>query len=162
MRRGSTRNQSGISLVELTAAMVFGLPPIMLMLYATLEANLLFTIRTNLDVATRRAAQLLIDDYLNNGYKSDGSGSNLPPALQFNVPTADGKHYFINNNATSGGANQFTWTFDLTNKPNTVTVTVTYPTNKNNGLLPFPSPDPLGVGSSFTILTSGTFAVPNL
>ena len=158
MRQRSHREKSGISLLELVAAFVVGLPPIMIMLYATLEANLLFTIRTNLDVAVRRAAQLLINDYAANQAIQPGqSNANLPAGLAFDVPTADG-HYFIRSTAK-----QFTWTWDLVDRPNTITVTVTYPTTNSNanGLLPFPSPDPLHIANKFTILSSGTFPVPN-
>jgi hypothetical protein len=157
MFRQRRQSKSGITLVELAAAVIMGLPVIMIMLYATLEANLLFTIRTNLDVAVRRAAQLLITQYATSGTAAaNTSNGNLPAALGFDVQTADG-HYFINS-----AAKQFTWTWDLTNRPNTITVTVTYPTSGNGklGLLPFPSPDPLHIGNKFTILTSGTFPVP--
>jgi Tfp pilus assembly protein PilW len=157
MRRARRRNKTGISLVEFSAALVFGLPLIVAMLYAGLEANLLFTIRTNLDVATRRAAQLLITQYEMTGTAAaDTSNGNLPSALAFDVLTADG-HYFINRSA-----NQFTWTWDLSSSPATLTVTASYPTTRSgaHGLLPFPSPDPLGIGSNFTILTSATFPIP--
>jgi hypothetical protein len=157
MTRTKHRKNSGINLVELAAAMALGFPLIMIMLYVVLEANMLFTIRTNCDNAVRRGAQLLITDYLKNGSATANvSNGNLPTALAFEVPTSDG-HYFV-----SKTANQFTWTWDLVNKPNTVTVTVTYPTSGSSagGLLPFPHPDPLNLKNKFTIVTSGTFPVP--
>ena len=139
--------------------MVFGLPLIVLMLYATLEVNLLFTIRTNLDAATRHAAQLLINQYAQTGIAApDTSNGNLPSTIAFEVRNGDGSLFI------SKTANQFTWTWDLADSPPTVTVTTSFPTggsaNAANGLMPFPSPDPLNMGSKFTILTSATFPVP--
>jgi hypothetical protein len=61
------RATRAITMVEFAAACMFGLPLIMIVLYATLEANLLFTIRTNLDIANRRAAQLLLNQYASTG-----------------------------------------------------------------------------------------------
>jgi hypothetical protein len=157
MTTSKNRSRNGLNLVELAAAMAFGFPLVMLTLYAVLEANTLFTIRTNCDNAVRRAAQLLINDYEKTGVPATAvSNGNLPPALAFDVQTGDG-HYFINH-----VANQFTWTWDFADKPNTITVTVTYPTSGSsaNGLLPFPQPDPLNVKNKFSIVTIGTFAVP--
>lgn len=157
MSKNNRRSREGISIVELVAAMVFGLPLIMIMIYVVLEANMLFTIRTNCDNAVRRASQLLINEYVKTGVATpEVSNGNLPGTMGFDVMTADG-HYFINKSA-----NQFTWTWDLANKPATVTVTVTYPTagNNANNLLPFPHPDPLNIKNKFTIITSGTFPVP--
>lgn len=157
MRARNYRSRTGITLVELTAAVVFGLPPIVLMVYAGLEANLLLTIRTSLDAATRRAAQALITDYVTTGVIApDTSNGNLPTALAFDVRTGNGQ-YFINR-----AANQFTWTWDLSVRPATVTVTAKYPTNGNStyGLVPFPSPDPMKLANKFSISTSATFPVP--
>jgi Tfp pilus assembly protein PilW len=159
MTTRKNRRNKGISLVELAAAMALGFPLIMVTLYAVLEANMLFTIRANCDNAVRRASQLLISDYTKTGIAATAvSNGNLPAAMGFDVMTADG-HYFINKSA-----NQFTWTWDFVDKPNTVTVTVTYPTKGNNpsNLLPFPHPDPLNLKNKFTIVTSGTFSVPSL
>jgi Tfp pilus assembly protein PilW len=157
MTRHKQRRNSGLSLVEFAAALALGFPLVMAMLYVVLEANMLFTIRTNCDNAVRRASQLLINDYITNGTATTAvSNGNLPATMGFDVKTADG-HYFINKSA-----NQFTWTWDFTTAPNTVTVTVKYPTSGSsaNGLLPFPHPDPLNMKNKFTILTSGTFPVP--
>ncbi len=157
MRRYINRRKAGVSLVELSAALVLGFPLVFSMIYAALEANLYFTIRTNLDVATRRAAQLLIDHYVTTGTKdADTTNGNLPSGLAFDVYNGQGK-YFINKSA-----NQFTWTWDTSSKPTTVTVTTSYPTSGSStySLMTFPSPDPLNLKSKFTIYTSATFAVP--
>lgn len=155
MRRNRHHRERGITLAELSVAMAFCLPLIIGMLYAWLEASLLFTIRTNLDVATRRAAQLLINNYATNGTATNTTNGNLPSGLAFDVQTGNGM-YFIKHDA-----NQFTWTWDLTDRPATITVTTSFPTDGSNGLAPFPSPDPLHVRNSIkTIITSATFPVP--
>jgi hypothetical protein len=143
----------------MAAACAVGLPLIILVLYAALEVNLLFAIRTNLDLAVRRGAQGLISNYVATGVPAAAQSSgNLPSGVAFDIPTSDG-HYFVKSTA-----NQFTWTWDLTVRPATVTVTVSYPTASqgNNALMPFPSPNPLNIDTNkFTILTSGTFPVPS-
>lgn len=151
--------EKGITLVEFAAAMVLGLPLAVTMLYAVLEANLLFTIRTNLDAATRHAAQLLINKYAQTGIAApDTSKGNLPADIAFEVKASDGS-FFI-----SKTANQFTWTWDLTDSPPTVTVTTSFPTagssNSSSGLMPFPSPDPLNLANKFSIFTTATFSFP--
>ena len=147
----SRRHQKGISLVEFSAACVVGVPAIMVVLYVILEINYLFTIRTNLDVACRRAAQLLVTAYYNNNNVipyADAANTTLPNTLAFDIKTADG-HYIVNRNA-----NQFTWTWSIANppdspRPSTVTVTVNYPNGGDapNSIMPFPFPDPLNLGS---------------
>jgi hypothetical protein len=161
MTRHTRRRNKGLSLVEFAAALAFGFPLVMITIYAVIEANMLFTIRTNCDAAVRRAAQVMINDYQTNGtsatsYTQAGSNKNLPSAVAFDIKTADG-HYFVNKNA-----NQFTWTWDLASTPKTITVTVKYPTtgSAGNSLLPFPYPDPLNLRNQFSIVTTGTFPVP--
>jgi hypothetical protein len=155
MRRRKTLRNKGITIAELAVALVVGLPPIFLIIYACLEANLLFTIRTNLDAATRRAAQLLITNYEMNGTAAaDTTNGNLPAGLAFDVLANNGQYYIRSN------ANQFTWTWDLVDRPMTITVTTSYPTGGAHGLVKFPFPDPLNLGSKFTIVTSATFPIP--
>lgn len=156
-RRRNNREKGGLTLVEFAAACVFGLPLIMTIIYVCLEANFLFSIRTNLDIAVRRAAQALIDDYAtNHTAQNDGGTGRLPATLAFDIKTVD-NHYFVNRLA-----NQFTWTWDFSAKPYTVTVTASYPAGGDtaHGILKFPSPDPLKLGQDFKILTQGTFPVP--
>lgn len=157
--RNLRRDNRGLTLVEFAAALVFGLPLVIAMLYAVLEANLLFTIRTNLDAATRHAAQLLINKYVQTGIAPpDTSNGNLPSDIAFEVKANDGS-FFI-----SKTANQFTWTWDLSERPPTVTVTTSFPTggnaNGSSGLMAFPSPDPLNLSNKFSILTTATFSFP--
>jgi Tfp pilus assembly protein PilW len=159
MSRRTYRRDKGLSLVEFAAALALGFPMIVTMLYAVIEANMLFTIRTNCDNAVRQAAQLLINDYEKTGTAAtDTTNGNLPSSLQFDIKTADG-HYFVYH-----AANQFTWTWDFTDRPNTLTVTVNYPTSGfGNFLLAFPHPDPLNLKKNipnFSITTTGTFSVP--
>lgn len=159
MRKLIRSNRKGVTLVEFAAALVLGLPLVIVMLYAVLEVNLLFTIRTNLDAATRHAAQLLINEYAKTGIAApDTSNGNLPSSIAFEVKAADGT-YFI-----SKTANQFTWTWDLDETPKTVTVTTSFPTgasaNSASGLMQFPAPDPLNLANKFSILTTATFPIP--
>lgn len=158
MKKRALHRSRGVSLVEFAAAIVFGFPLVMAMLYAVLEANYYFTIQTNLDAAARRAAQALINQFAKpGGSTANISNGNLPALAQFDIPAGDGVHYIVNHNA-----NQFTVVWDFTTQPPTVTVAVKYPAGGDaaNGLLPFPWPDPLKLGPSFNISTMVTFAVP--
>ena len=149
MRR-RLRSSGAITLVELAAAVTLGLPLVMTMLYAGLEADYLFTIRTNLDAATRRAAQAVLEQYYKTGSFTNVTQGNLPAGCGFDIKTASGG-YFINQNA-----NQFTVTWSLaapplSPPPSTVTVTAIYPNegDPTRGIMPFPWPDPLGLSKTF-------------
>lgn len=157
MRTSARRSDSGTNIVELGAALVVGLPLVMAMLYGVIEVSSLFAIRTNLDNATRLAAQLLINDYENSGTTSNVTDGNLPAAYAFDLPSGVPGYYFVRKSA-----NQFTYTWSLNTKPKTVTVRVSYPTTEYgiNGLLPFPHPDPFHLGSNFKIATDGCFSAP--
>src|SRR5262249_7238783 len=131
--RSARRSHSGTTIVEFGGALVVGLPLIMTMIYGVVECSMLFAIRTNLDNATRLAAQLLINDYEKNGTASNASNTNLPGTYAFDVNAGLPGYYFIHKNA-----NQFSYTWSLNTNPKTVTVRVTYPSTQYgiNGLLP--------------------------
>jgi hypothetical protein len=154
----STR--SGITLVEFSAAVVFGLPLVMTMLYAVIEANLFFTIRTNLDVAVRRAAQKMITEYNKNGTEPtpvSADHGELPINCQFNIASGDG-HFFVKT-----GAQQFTYFWDMTSGMKTVHVYVYYPAPAaaaGQNIVPFPFPDPFKIGNNLNIWSCGTFRAP--
>ncbi|HEY9791253.1 MAG TPA: TadE family protein [Candidatus Obscuribacterales bacterium] len=174
-RRG--RNSSGVSLVEWAASVVFGLPLVMAMLYAVLEFDYFFTIRTNLEAAARRASQALLNDWnINNNMTTisslgalpatmkDASGNTVPEA--FDIKTADG-HYFVNATApqyivTWSPGQPIAGTSPQQYAPRTVTVTVVYPTGGSAAynILPFPWPDPLNLKNQMInqINTTATFA----
>jgi Flp pilus assembly protein TadG len=156
-KKFSRRSQAGTNIVEFGGALVVGLPLIMAMIYGIVECSMLFAIRTNLDNATRMAAQLLINDYENNGNASNGSATNLPGTYAFDIGAGLPGYYFVHKSA-----NQFTWTWSLNSSPKTVTVRVAYPSTQYGvkGLLPFPHPDPFHLGSNFQIATTGTFSAP--
>jgi hypothetical protein len=149
------RNKSGASLVELAVAICFGLPVIFTMIYAWMEVSFVFTARTNLDAATRRAAQLLINQFeINSVQAPNTTNGNLPAGLAFDIRTGNGQ-YFVKSDA-----NQFTWTWDLTDRPATITVTTSFPTDGSTGLVTAPF-DPLHIRDQMkTICTSATFPVP--
>jgi hypothetical protein len=162
MRTRSYRSsKSGISLVEFAAAVVFGLPLVMTMLYAVIEANLFFTIRTNLDLAVRQGAQKIINKW--NMTRTAPSplsvtGGELPAGCSVDIKSGDG-HYFVRT-----GAKQFDYKWDTSNGINTIHIFVHYPTPAaaaGLNIVPFPYPDPFKVGSSFNIWSCGTFRAPD-
>ncbi|HEY9788993.1 MAG TPA: TadE family protein [Candidatus Obscuribacterales bacterium] len=156
-RKFCCRSQLGTNIVEFGGALMIGLPLIMAMLYGIVECSMLFAIRTNLDNATRLAAQLLINDYESSGSVSNGTATNLPGTYAFDIAAGIPGYYFVHKSAK-----QFTWTWSVNSSPKTVTVRVAYPTTQFgvNGLLPFPHPDPFHLGSNFQIATTGTFSAP--
>lgn len=143
------RRRSGVSLVEFAAALVLGLPLLISILYVTLEASYLFTIRTNIDIAARNAARALAIEYGKDpAIAGDPTGTKVQAVLtKIRIPN------FVANNA------QFsTPTFDTAVSPSTVTIVCTYPPGGAYGLPPFPNPDPLNLGPSFKVVSSATFA----
>jgi hypothetical protein len=141
------RRRSGVSLVEFGAAMALGLPLILIMLYAVLEANYLFTIRTHLDQATREAGRQLMSKYQKDPTPANNTSANSNTVTNtINLPG------FV------VSSSQFNVVYSYAPpSPSTVTVTCTYPTGGAAGLMPFPAPDPLGLGPSFSISATGTF-----
>lgn len=131
----------------------------MIMLYAGVEASILFSIRSNLDVACRRAGAILVKDYVDNG-NTTVNDSSTPAPLKvnpFNIMATDG-HYFVHS-----AANQFQvkWNPPDAQNRKSVTVFVSYPNNDSgHNIVRFPYPDPLNLGGQFKIWTAGTFAAP--
>jgi hypothetical protein len=147
MRRKGAHNSHGVTLVEFAAALVVGLPLVMIMLYAILEANFWFTIQSNLDAAARRGAWLEAQDFAKNGPAQndviDGAGSQA-----FDIP------HFVNRNL-----NQFSIVWETSTAPHSVTVYCTYPQGGNStyNLPRFPYPDVFNLGSSFKLQSMATY-----
>lgn len=139
------RGRRGVTLVEFIGALVIGLPVVVSMLYAALEANYLFSIRSNLDIASRYAARNLAVSYAKTGSTAD----TVTPTIKIG--------HFVDPAAGQWSAPSF----DLTTHPYTVTITCSYPTKgyAPAGMMPFPWPDPLGLGSSFSVRATATFPI---
>jgi hypothetical protein len=144
-RRCERRRQSGVSLVELGAAMAFGLPLVFLVMYIILEANYFFTIRTNLDLAARQWAQIARENYMTS---NSTSIAETTATTQVRIP------HFV-----EPSVSQFIASWDTTNHPYSVTVTCFYPNGgrPSAGLYPFPCPDVFGFGNTFQINATATF-----
>lgn len=147
-KRTSNRKQKGVSLVEFAAALVLGLPLVMSILYATLEASYLFTIRSNLELAGRKAARTLAIEYGKDATVKDNSGKEATVFNQCLIP------------GFTASAAQFDAIWDTATTPATVTVVVNYPTANTNTTLPtFPNPDPFHLGGNFEIKSAATFSL---
>jgi hypothetical protein len=146
MIRRPQRNQFGISIVELGASLMFGLPLLVFTMYAVLEANYYFAITGQMELAARRGAAVQAAWYAKKYptaavCMSDQCNGNV----SLDIPG------FVNHND-----NQFTITFstDISSPPGpvgspySVTVNCHYPPGGDpaNGLLAFPTIDPLGLG----------------
>jgi Flp pilus assembly protein TadG len=146
---GSRRTRSGVSLVEFAAALVLGVPLLISILYVTLEASYLFTIRTNIDIAARNAARSLAIEY---GKDPTIAASPTGPKVQAVLTKIRIPNFVANNGQFS------TPTFDTAVSPSTVTIACTYPSGGAYGLPKFPNPDPLNLGATFKVVSSATFA----
>jgi Tfp pilus assembly protein PilW len=123
INRRHTRNQRGAHLVELAAALVFGLPLLILIIFVALECTHFYAIKAAMDVGARNAARALVIDYNKTGVQ--GTNSNLK---WLKIP---------NYIADPGQFTDVTW--DNSNNPPTyVTVTCTYFSDGRYGLPQFP------------------------
>ncbi len=150
LRAARRRSSHGVSIVELGAALAFGLPLVVALLFATLETSHYFTIRTNIDIAARNTARAIAIEFGKNpaigvaGY----SGTAVTDIL-----TASHIPKFVENNA------QYTISFSAA-PPQSVTVTCIYPNKALQtayGLPPFPNPDPFQLGNTFVVRSFATF-----
>jgi hypothetical protein len=148
--RRPTRNQKGAHLAELGAALMFGLPLLVLIVYVALETTHFYTIKSAMDVGARNAARALVVDY----NKTNTKGTSV---TWLTMP-----HYIAS-------SKQFSIDWDTANPPTFVTVTCSYPNDGSYGLPQFPG-GPLrwlfnksANNSTFTLGTmtvQGTFTVP--
>jgi hypothetical protein len=146
--RSVTRNRTrGVSLVEFTAALVLGLPLLITILYATLEASYLFSIRTNTDIAARQAARAMAIEFGKQPNFKTNTAAQQAVYTGIRIPN------FVHNNA------QFSDPVFSTTSPATVTVTCSYPPGGAYGLPPFPNPDVFKLGGTFTINSTATFGL---
>jgi hypothetical protein len=145
---GRRQRRSGVSIVEFAAALTLGLPLLIAILYVTLEASYLFSIRTNIDIAARNAARALAIEYGKDPtIASSPSGPKVKAVLD-NIRIKN----FVHDTA------QFQTPTFAPGTPATVTVVCEYPPGGAYGLPPFPNPDPLKLGNSFKVISSATFA----
>ncbi len=144
----SKKRQRGASLVEFAVALSLFLPLLISIIYVVLEASFMYTIKANLDVASRKAARELAIMYGTNKTNAQQPKASNPVYTNTRIP-----NFVVNNNQFDDP------TFATAVPPGTVTVTVHYPTGGAFGLPPFPNPDPLNIGSSFDLTSTSTFSL---
>ncbi len=142
------KRQRGASLVEFAVALSLFLPLLISIIYIVLEASFMYTIKANLDVASRKAARELAIMYGTNKTNAQQPKASNPVYTNTRIP-----NFVVDNNQFDDP------TFSTAVPPGTVTVTVHYPTGGAFGLPPFPNPDPLNIGSSFDLTSTSTFSL---
>jgi hypothetical protein len=150
----------GASLVEFAAAMSFGLPIIITILYVIAEASYTYQVKSYCDAASRKCARDLASLYLQDA-TTPGQGSGT---------SASGNVLMAQNNALIphfvDDLSQFTVVWSPAtpsnpppttppDPPQTVTVIVTYP----NGGSSKGAPLPWFMGSTFTINSCTSFGL---
>jgi hypothetical protein len=142
------RKSIGITLVEFGAALVIGLPLVITIIYAVLEASYLFSIRQHINQAAGLASRALAIEYGRNPKIALAPNGPEVQAVLTNIRIPN----FVQDNA------QFsTPSFNPTD-PSSVTITCSYPPAGKYGLPPFPNPDPFHLGKNFQIDATATFA----
>lgn len=149
--KSNGRQKRGSALVEFAAAIAVLIPLVFLTIFACYEVTLAFMIYNALNQAAHSAAMVISREY----------GSDPTVATDTSKQTALLSHITFSNMVVS--PNQFTVSFppspdttswtDLTTAGRMILVTCTY-TGGKNGLAPFPYPDPLNLGQSFTLQAS--------
>lgn len=142
------RKKEGGAIVEGVAALVVLLPLAFLIIFGVVEVVHYFHIRNGLTEAANRAVRSLSVEYWKD--EDVASDRGLQDSRIFDQIRIPG---VVNSSSQFGNIH-----FNLGGTPQTVTVTVTYQGGQN-GLPPFPDPDPLGMGSGYQITVSATHAI---
>lgn len=144
--RKTTRNKSGVAIVEGAASMAVMLPIVFLCIYVALEVSYMYVLKATLAEGAREAARSLAIAY---GRDPDiaSSRSSQDSEVFDRVRIA---------NVINASAQFNDPVFNANAEPPTVTVTVRY-TDNQYGLPPFPNPDPLNVSGLLTLVGSSTY-----
>lgn len=142
------RKRAGQSLAEGAAVMALMLPLFIVIIFVGGEVVQAYLIKNVLTQAASKAARDMSIDYWQD--KSIASDRLLQNALVFDRIRISG--VIADSRQFSDAA------FDTTAVPPTVTVTVTYDGGLY-GLMPFPQPDPLGLGVFFKLSSSTIHAL---
>jgi hypothetical protein len=141
------RSRVGVGMAEFTAALTFLLPIIVISGFAAFQVAQVYMIKTTLDFAAQTAARKLAI-----AYGQDPTSAEAFPEKVFDkirlVGIVASTDQFSVPSGTAG--------WNTTVNPPTVTVHVVFQGNKY-GLPPFPNPDPLGLGESFSLKSSATY-----
>jgi len=145
MRR-VTRCGTGASIAEAAAALSLLLPLMILIIYVILESSYAYMIKNSLSEAVRQAGRDLSLAY--------GEDPNImyDRAMQ-DIEVFD-KIRITNMVNDSAQFSDPVW--DTSNSPPTVRVTCTYLSSQYN-LPTFPNPDPLRLGSNYSITATSTY-----
>ena len=140
-----TRTARGLAITEFAAVLSILLPLLLLILYVGFQASLAWTIRTNLDIAARKAARNMAVEYGNSAALTTDTTAQQAIYTNVRIPN------FVNDNAQFEAP-----IFNTSVQPGTVTIKVNYPGDGSHGLPRFPNPDVMHLGSSFTLSSTNT------
>ena len=139
------RSKHGSFKAEFAAAVTFGLPLLLLLVYVGLEICQFYTIKSAMEVGARNAARALVVNYNKTGIK---------------ITTV----YFITIPKYINSSTQFVVTWDTATPPTFVSVTCSFPNGGGGTLVTFPA-GPLRYLKSATfdfrtVRVQGTFTCP--
>ena len=145
------RRNKGSLLVEAVSALAMMSPIFLIMIFVVIEASQAYVIATAMTEGAGLASRALADYYQTNPEVVYTSSEQQAIFANIRIP---GK---ISSNAQfsipTGGWN-------LTSSPPTVTVVCSYlPGQGSPALGPYPSIDPLGLGSRFVVSSSATYSL---
>lgn len=142
------RQSKGHLIAELAVSLSILLPLYVTILYVSFEVNQAFAIYNGLSESARQAARQLAIAYNSNptSAQSDNGQKAVFDQVRF-TNIVNSSSQFSVPSGTSG--------WNTTATPGSVTVVCTYQSG-NHGLEVFPNPDPLHLGSSFTLTAQST------
>jgi hypothetical protein len=140
------RKARGLAITEFAAVLSILLPLLLLILYVGFQASLAWTIRTNLDIAARKASREMAVSYGKDPLIVTDNTKQQSVFTKVRIPN------FVNSNAQFEAPN-----FNVPAR--SVTIKVNYPGNGSYGLPRFPNPDVMNLGSNFTLSSTNTSAL---
>jgi len=140
------RSNKGSQCAELGAALTCFLPLLITCFCVAAETIQFFMINSGLQQVANTAARQLAIAYMTNPTTAMANPSSSFTGLTFlNIVTSTNQ--FSVPSGSSG--------WNTSNTPPTVTVVVTFKSGQN-GCANFPNPDPLGIGTNFSLSASAT------
>lgn len=143
-----TKRKRGLAITEFAAVLSILLPMLLIILYVGFQASLAWTIRTNLDIAVRKATRDMAVEYGKNPLVATDTTKQQAVFTKVRIGN------FVNSNAQFEAPQ-----FNTALTPGSVTIKVNYPGDGSYGLPRFPNPDVMNLGSNFTLSSTNSSAL---
>jgi Flp pilus assembly protein TadG len=151
-RKTNLSRERGTSIPEFAIGVMVGLPILIAVIFTALECGTYFSIKANLDVASRQAGRQLAIAYGKDPSIAKNNDQDSSPAIA-GIYNACKIANYVNDR------HQFSNPLFVSGNPGTVTVVVTYPLNGKYSLPIFPNPDPLHLAKKLHPYAAATFAL---